>query len=120
MNLTASHQEILLHRLDSGAIADCLADTEELQISREDAENATLEVTKMVKSGRIYLDQLGYAQKEVLIDCLEGSTFFAGWEDAVATRETTRGRMLNLFKAAVELEEAFTAAFGRQINCTRS
>lgn len=119
MKLTTIQADILDHRLGSGCVADVLADTEELGISLEEAESAVASVERMIKSGDLPLESLTRIEREVLIDCLDGSTYFCDEGDAIALGETTRGKQLACHKAANALESAFGKAFGRDVECVR-
>lgn len=119
MKLTKTQIDILDHRLSSGCVADCLADTEELGISLTDAECAVEKIKRMVKEGEIPLESLTPTELEVVIDCLDGSTYFANADDAVTLHETTRGAVLEAHKAATRLEAEISKAAGRRVLCVR-
>lgn len=119
MKLTKTQIDLLDHHLSAGVIAEVLAETEDLAISLAEAEKAVDTVDRMVASGDLPLESLSRVELEVVIDCLEGSTYFCGEGDAIALGETTRGRQAERHKAANALEKAVSAAAGRQVLCTR-
>lgn len=120
MKLTKTQIDILDHHLSSGCVADVLADTEELGISLNAAERAVANVERMVATGELPLESLTREEREVVIDCLEGSTYFCDWDDAIALGESTRGKQLEAHKAANSLEKILSTTFGRRVECVRA
>lgn len=115
--LTKPQVEILRHRLDSGVVADVLIESD-ICTELADAEEAVAAVRDYVENGELpEADALRALEIEVLADCLDGCTFFAGIEDAVATGELTRGASLSFFKAAGQLEVLISDLCGRQVDC---
>ena len=99
MKLTKTEFEILAHRLEvPDALADCLEQFD---------KDIIFEQSKfLLKNGlSIELDNLNEVQKAILIDCCEGSTFFADCNDAVASGELSKGKLLSWFRAAESLEK---------------
>ncbi len=117
--LTPNQKEILMHRLESGCIEDCFADTEELKVTYEQAESAVALVTLKVKQGNLNPLLLSDVEKLVLEDCLTGSTFFGSCEDAVATKQITRAKLTAWDKAADELEKLVSQTIGHPVHCVR-
>lgn len=89
---------ILMHRLDaSDAVAEAL--------DLPENHPAFAEAREALESGS--LDGLKSAEAvEILKDCAEGSTYFAGAEDAVALGEISKGSLMADHKAANEIERA--------------
>lgn len=119
MKLASLEIDILEHRLSSGSIAECLADTEELDISLVEAEAAVAQVMADVKAGNLPLYTYSRIELEVVIDCLDGSTYFAGSDDAVAEGNLTRQKLTAQHKAADTLESAVSLVAGRRVKCVR-
>jgi hypothetical protein len=116
LTITPIEWTIIEHRLSAAdAIAECLADTEELNIEESDAYNHAVDLmfdcVKQVARGNITLDldEMDRVTLEVLKDSLDGSTFFADIYDAVARKEITKGKMLSELKAALSLESKLEA-----------
>ena len=124
MKLTPTQIDILDHRMSLGAehIAECIWSNEEFDppTTQAEAEAACASVEKMLLAGFIPLESLTLAERRVMDDLLDGSTYFANEEDAIALGETTRSKSRTRHKAADELETAFTAAFGERVRCARS
>ncbi len=118
MKLNARHQALLMHRLSAGVIPEVLADSD-LGISVDDAITAQAHVCFMVGTTELDIAQLNRVQREVLKDCLDGATYFAGYEDAIALKERTRGDFLADSRAANELEEEFFKATGEKVSFIR-
>lgn len=120
MNLTKIQRELLLHRLESGCIAGCLADADENPPLESDAEIAVDSVMLLVSAGVLPFHAIPAIQLDVIEDAMDGSTFFADSQDAVTLKEISRGRLLAMHKAANELETAFFKATGRRVSVPRA
>ena len=119
IKLTNNEWEIVEHRLSlSDAIAEMLTDgldpdmpEDERELIFEEIEGEvetlrkTTELTKTIDT-----DMLTRYQREALVDCMEGSTFFADMDDAVFEGEFTKGKALDLRKAGHSLQRKFNEA----------
>ena len=102
MKFTRTEWEIIVHRLEVGdAIIEALTDHApgELPACDYSAEAIELKIGMLNYNGctRLCFDELDLI---ILRECCEGSTFFAGMDDAVATGEITTGYKLNMYRAA--------------------
>ena len=111
-------KDLLNHRLESGTIPGVLADSD-IGICEDDAIHAEGSVTTLVQSGEIDLRKLDMVQLALFRDALEGTTYFANEEDAIASGETTKAKMRTAHKAADRLEEAFKSETGRTLEIPR-
>jgi lipase chaperone LimK len=119
IQLTDNEWEIAEHRLSlSDAIAEMLTDgldsdmpEDERELIFEEIEGEvetlrkTVELTKTIDT-----DTLTRYQREALVDCMEGSTFFADMDDAVFEGEFTKGKALALRKAGHSLQRKLNEA----------
>jgi len=108
MQFTKTEWEILEHRLDC---PECLG--EALEFSMEwDKETIQYVSWMMRERGRknIPVDK---ERKEILVDCCEGSTFFAGMEEAVMDGTINKGKELAYIRAANSLEEKLNCNVAR-------
>jgi hypothetical protein len=123
MKLRKYHDEILRHRLDADCTVECLLDYAEgeapIAHSPEAAEAAVGEIYRMLDAGEIDFGCLSRLAVEVLVDCIEGSTFFADENQAIAMGEWTKARSRAAHAAADELEKWISEAAGRRVRCTR-
>lgn len=117
MKLTPTQYLILEHRISGGTIAEVLADTEDLNVTYDEAQIAVDAVEKMINSRNLPLETLTPLELEVVIDCLDGSTFFASADNAIACGEYTRSKLNTALKAAAELEDAVSKVAGRRVSC---
>jgi hypothetical protein len=126
IKLTDNEWGILEHRLDIyDCIAECYADT--MYVEAEDrGEKMTDEQHKAAyavaydagsrlncdtrNTRQIDADKLSDLDKWILADCLEGTTFFTGIDDAVWDGELTKGKALALRKAGQSLQRKFNEA----------
>jgi hypothetical protein len=126
IKLTDNEWGILEHRLDIyDCIAECYADT--MYVEAEDrGEKMTDEQHKAAyavaydagsrlncdtrNTRQIDTDKLSDLDKWILADCLEGTTFFTGIDDAVWDGELTKGKALALRKAGQSLQRKFNEA----------
>jgi len=115
--LTPTEREILMHRLDSGCVADVLFESDLAPL--DEAENAVHRVTNFVKARTLPLEDLTTLELAVVEDCLDGCTYFADCDDAMARNQTTRAKVRGWHKAADALEEAVSKAVGHQVTCAR-
>lgn len=118
--LSKPQVEILQHRLGSGCVADVLWESEVVE-DVKDAEAAVAAVQAYVEKGELPEDDgITPLEREVLADCLDGSTFFANIDDAVALSHVNRGQFLSWRRAATELETLISRLCGRQVSCVVS
>jgi hypothetical protein len=112
VNLSPVEFEIVEHRLAvPDALAECLSDDPEASFTHDEVYAAVLQLTKQLETTRSFdTGTLRPVEKAILIDCLEGSTFFADSEDAAASGEVSRGKLLSQQKAARKLEAKFEFA----------
>lgn len=117
MNLNPTEKELLQHRLD---VPDALADALEEEFSHPYVEECARVLAKALRtSADLDFSKLSACQLALLKDCIEGSTFFADAEDAVAAGTTTRSQLMHWQKAAHSLERKF-AALGHKVNFPRA
>jgi len=114
IKLTPSQREIVEHRLGnpdtiSDALSEMFPDTDLVEIT-------AAAMSEELKSGSLNLDS--DLKLEVFIDCLDGSTFFANSEDAVVSKEISRGQLLAWQKAAKELEQ-ISVDLGNEVSIPR-
>lgn len=99
-NFSKIARAILLHRLEvPDAIADALEQDESSDEFREAMSGA-----HAVVAGIAPIPGSGLV-REILNDAADGSTWFADMDDAVATKQITRGEALASHKAANEIEK---------------
>ena len=114
IKLTPSQREIVEHRLgNSDTISDALS---EMFPDTDLVEITAAAMSEELKSGSLNLDS--DLKLEVFIDCLDGSTFFANSEDAVVSKEISRGQLLAWQKAAKELEQ-ISVDLGNEVSIPR-
>ena len=89
VHLTPTELEILKHRLDvPDALADAIA--EENGFEWDDVSDTAERLSKRIELDHGFVsDQLTVLERIILIDCLDGSTFFGSAEDAVGCGEVT-------------------------------
>ena len=108
IKLTNLEWAIIEHRLSPwGCLTECLEEKFEPNITYETAQTLfyKLKVERVIN-----FEELRPLQIEILKDCLDGSTYFAGDLDAVATKELSRGKFLAQRRAAKSLEKKFNKA----------
>lgn len=116
LSLTKAEWAIIEHRLTlSDCLADCLADTFEWDwqdIYRCTSDLYTKCAHLVAQHGHLELEvsELAPVEVEALRDCVEGSTWFGSAEDAVHSKEITRGQLLSWYKSANSIEAKFEAA----------
>jgi hypothetical protein len=118
IEFTKTEQAILLHR---ATLHDCLGevyahttwnegDSDEHFIELiEEGEKAAAQIERAINLGSVNLDALTPIELFVLQDCLDGSTYFASADNAVACGETTWGKVESHRQAAARLVEKFAA-----------
>lgn len=117
IELTDNEWGILEHRLD---LADCLADALHNDDDATESENeanwqrvysaaAALNST-IGQTKTIDVDALTQLDKEILADCLDGSTFFCGAEDAVKNGDWSRQQLAAMQRVGRSLERKFNEA----------
>lgn len=98
MHLTNQEWLLLEHRL---CLADCLADVlhDTFDWDAKEVEECAREMYRELQADHQILPKhlLPGIPREILRDCLDGSTYFADIDDAVATGEVTRGMRLTMF-----------------------
>ena len=115
MKFTRTEWEIIVHRLEVGdAIVEALTDhhpddAPACGATIEAIEDA-IDTLKYNGSQRHYFDTL---ETIILRECCEGSTWFAGQDDAVAMGQMTRGRALAYNTAANSLESKLNVIIPR-------
>ena len=117
IKLTDSEWGILEHRLD---LADCLADclhNDDDATEGENEENwqrvyeaADALNRKISQTKTIDVDALTELDKEILADCLDGSTFFCDSEDAVKNGDWSRQQLNALQRAGRSLQQKLNEA----------
>lgn len=116
--ISPSEWEILQHRLHvPDAVAECLCDTFD-HFGFADVEAKAEEFAKLepINAGTatgcriIRVGLLDEVQIAILKECLEGSTFFTGDEDAVALGKVSRGAILQQKRAATTIAAKFRSA----------
>jgi hypothetical protein len=122
--ITPGEWKLIEHRLE---LTDCLAETmrDTYDWDEKDCEAKARELLRACEkqfaaNNRIELD-LGAMDEvtvEILKDCMDGTTYFADVEDAVALRNITRGTALAMERAAQSLEAKFSAA-GHKVSIPR-
>lgn len=126
IKLTDNEWGILEHRLDlTDCLAECYADTafadaeregktmteEQHKAAYEMAEAAADKLKSEISTTReIDVSALTELDKWFLTDCMEGSTFFCGLDDAVWDGELTKGKVLSLRKAGHSLQRKLNEA----------
>ena len=116
IKLTNTEWEILEHRL---GVSDCIADAL-YDFGLTEAENEE-RWTQVQDAADALYDSLGSAReidtgalteidREILADCLSGSTFFADLDDAVHYGDLTRGKALAIRKAGRSIERKLNEA----------
>ncbi len=140
MKLTPTQRAILEHRLSADTVPSVLASSTASEAAdkvgeygtpawnatydRVEAEtlpgfeNAAQVVKRMVNSLDLPLESLTPAEMAVVIDCLEGSTFFADEEDAIARGYTTASKARHAHTAAAYLAQAIELVTGNRVDQT--
>lgn len=120
MKLNKYHYEILEHRLSCyDGIVDALTDNEDYNVTQTQVGEAIQSVARMVEGRELPLENLTRIESLIVVDCLDGCTYFAGSEDAVVLQEISRSQLRAMHRAADELEEAVSQVVGQRVNCTR-
>ena len=126
IKLTDNEWGILEHRLDlTDCLAECYADTafadaeregktmtdEQHKVVYEMAEAAADKLKAKISTTReINTDALTEIDRWFLTDCMEGSTFFCGLDDAVWDGEISKGKALAQRKAGHSLQRKLNEA----------
>lgn len=119
IKLTELQKEMLLHRLAVPcAIKEVFADTDNLSnISEDDIDSAITRLETMVNNGQFCKQtmNLSYVESEVLIDVVQGSTFFGN----VYIEETAhKAHAMN--RSADNLEQKLFEEFKLIVNFPRA
>jgi hypothetical protein len=126
IKLTDNEWDIVEHRLSvSDAIAEMLTDGLDPNMSEDKRELIIEQVQDEVESLRksieltktIDTDVLTQNQREALVDCMDGSTFFADMDDAVFEGNLTKGKAMALRKAGHSLERKLNEAGIEGVMC---
>lgn len=117
MKITPTQRMILEHRLDAGVIPDVLAESEICTV--EQGEIACASIERMLRENEIKFEILTQWELEVVIDCLDGSAFFANSKDAVALGEISKSQLNTMHKAADQLQDEILKTTGRKVYCVR-
>lgn len=116
ITITLSEWQIIEHRLSlPDALAEVLSETFDWKFEECEEKARTLYRTlsfQFIAAGRITVDlaAMDEIDRELLKDTLNGSTYFCGFDDAIALKETTRGTFLSAERAAQSLESKFRSA----------
>ena len=116
MNLTTNEWEIIDHRLGApDCIADALTDGDEIDppILKSSHQEVIDRAWHLSGYGQASIDFESKLDREIIIDCLDGCTFFADIDDAVASGELSKGKCLAYHKAANSLEKKFNQSIPR-------
>jgi hypothetical protein len=105
IKLSPLQAEILSHRLE---VPDALADA--LERSTEQVEAACEELLRLAKSRTIVWDALNSLSREVLIDAVEGSTYYG----ASSAGEHPR-QLANISKAGDSLADKLAKVSGQPV-----
>jgi hypothetical protein len=119
-------KEILLHRLElTDALEECLgayqngSDPED-EFKGFEEEELRLAIgiqLEYVQHGCLALSPVApEIEKAVLADLLEGSTWFSGHDEAIATGEISRSMGQRHIKAAKNLEKMISELAGREVS----
>lgn len=119
MKLTKTQIEILMHRIDADVIPGVLADTEELNITEVEAEEAQKRIEMFIQSGQIPMNSLTRVEKEVLKDAMDGSTFFACAESGLNDGMIKTQKVSALNRSADELEHKWFLETNENISIPR-
>jgi hypothetical protein len=116
IDFTPTEQAILLHR---ATLHDCLGEVyahttwkegesdERFNALIEEGMASAIRMERVIGMGSVNLDALTPVELFVLCDCLDGSTYFASADDAVARGDVTWGKMESHRQAAARLVEKF-------------
>lgn len=113
LSISPIEWEIIEHRLDvPDALAGALSDTFGWDESEIEASANRFKFLPHDGLGNRLIDvtTLTEIDREVLKDCLEGSTFFADMDDEVALGNMTKGKKLAYRKAALTVSDKLSTA----------
>jgi len=122
MNLTKTELEIICHRL---AVTDAITEVVAEEYPSITPETIMAEVKKIMlwfrgeRSVRLDWSNLTDLQQFILLDCAEGSTFFASLEDAHIAGDISSSRLSTYHRAADSLEEKLTNVIQRHVRIPR-
>lgn len=108
LKLTPNEWAIVDHRLSlPDALADCLSDGEEAKYQWQQVCDAA---NNMRRDGKLVMVlEVPSVEADILQDCVDGSTYFASAEDAVACGQISRGKLMADQKSAYSLHAKLTA-----------
>jgi len=137
MRITKIKFDILKHRLDTDVVGDVLAETMATNVADAQVKDVnspawtkvwdetqypalvrfrgaarSLDV-QIVLGHDLKIKYLPADELECLIDCVEGSTYFAGMDDAVSSKQMTKSAATAAHREADELE-AEVSTFARR------
>lgn len=111
IKLTDNEWEIIEHRLSlSDSVADVLSDQFDGLTYEQAQDKCEALCSRIEASKTIDVAALTEHERAMLVDCMDGSTFFADIDDAVWEGEMTRGKVLALRKAGRSLQRKLNEA----------
>lgn len=116
LRFTAAEWAIIEHRLTlDDCLADVLSDTYDWdwEETREKVSNFYRRLRSFFQAhGEVEFEvnDLTEVEREALIDCVDGSTWFASSENAVASGEISWGRLMAQRQCAERIEKKMEAA----------
>lgn len=115
IKFTPTEREIILHRLGvPDAIADALE--EDFNSNQFPITDTIQRLYAQFKNGEVWdTEEATDLEKAIIKDCCDGSTYFAGSEDAVNRGEWSRGKLHAHQTAAYSIELKLKAA-GIEVN----
>ena len=107
LKFTPHEAKIIKHRLE---VPDALADALEADFGNDDVADAAIWLrVRLDMRNAIDFDALTKVERAVLVDSLEGSTYFCGLDDAVILGELTPQAAGAVERAASGIESKFRA-----------
>ena len=120
--LTPTENKLIEHRasaLASYVWIEIVNDCDDLTQFAATAEADAEMVWQASLAGKLDIANLTPGQLAVLIDCMEGATFFADSDDACASGQVSRSTLYRWHAAADALEAKVSAAAERRVNFVR-
>ena len=122
MKLTKTQLGILMHRLE---LADCIADCFSSELVGEpcyqekynEVECAAVGLCLRIRNTDKIPESLTPLEIEILVDCLDGSTFFADEKDSVERGEITKSQSAAACAAANSLGVIISRIAGYPVSC---
>lgn len=122
--LTPTKRALLLHRLEvPEAIADSLTgEWNPMDSEWAEVERVATDLWRALRdhNGTVW-DAIQRTERpelirNILVDCVDGSTYFTDWEDAVASGEYSRSTARRHMKQAEELADLISERFGTRVH----